>query len=175
MSAESNFLDEPGMIDLARKTIEELRNDGISPTELRRLENILREGGVGEALILSSLLKTITRELSPEASQKKLLQIHQGLADICQSFMELSRNLFDIEAWQHFRNSGHENFESYCVDMLGIPASKVHQLKLLKNFVLPRPKKAGPAELGNWLFKALEILDGSKTGRTNKSGSGTCD
>lgn len=163
MSDESGFLDEQGMIDLARKTIEELRIDGISPTELRRLENVLKEGGVGEALILSSLLKTITRELSPEASQKKLLQIHQGLADICQSFMELSRNLFDIEAWQHFRNSGHENFESYCVDMLGIPASKIQGLKLLKDQPLPRPKKAGPVELFNWLFDAVEILAGSKS------------
>jgi hypothetical protein len=63
MSAESNFLDEPGMIDLARKTIEQLKNDGISSTELRRLENVLKEGGVGEALILSGLLKTIAREL----------------------------------------------------------------------------------------------------------------
>lgn len=165
MSSNLGFLDEQGMIELARKAIEELRTDGISPTELRRLENILKEGSVGEALILSGLLKTIVRELSPDASQKKLLQIHQLLADICQSLVELSRNLFDIEAWQHFRNFGHENFESYCVDMLGIPASKVHQLKLLKNFILPRPKKAGPAELANWLFEALEILGGSKNGK----------
>jgi hypothetical protein len=164
MASDSGFLDEQGMIDLARKTMEELRTDGISPTELRRLENILKEGGVGEALILAGLLKTIARELSPDASHRKLLQIHQLLADICQSLVELSRNLFDIEAWQHFRSSGHENFESYCVQMLGIPTSKVHQLKLLKNFVLPRSKKAGPAELANWLFKALEILDGSKNG-----------
>src|SRR6266540_1686569 len=98
MSPNSGFLDEQGMIELARKTIEELRNDGISPTELRRLENVLRDGGVGEALILSSLLKTIARELSPEASQRKLLQIRQGFAEICQSLVELSRNLFDIEA-----------------------------------------------------------------------------
>ena len=164
MSSNSGFLDEQGMIDLARKTIEQLKNDGISPTEVKRLENVLRDGGVGEVLILSGLLKTIARELSPDASQRKLLQIHRLLADICQSLVELSRNLFDIEAWQHFRNSGHENFESYCVDMLGIPTSKIHQLKLLKNLVLPRPKKAGPAELANWLFEALEILDGSKNG-----------
>jgi hypothetical protein len=163
MSVESNFLDEPGMIDLARKTIEQLKNDGISPTELRRLENVLRDGGVGEALILSSLLKTITRELSPEASQRKLLQIHQGLAEICQSLVELSRNLFDIEAWQHFRDSGHASFESYCAEMLGISALKIQELRLLKDQPLPRPRKAGPVELFSWLFDAVEILGGLKS------------
>lgn len=163
MSVESNFLDEPGMIDLARKTIEQLKNDGISPTELRRLENVLRDGGVGEALILSSLLKTIARELSPEASQSKLLQIHQCLADICQSLVELSRNLFDIEAWQHYRGSGHQSFENYCVEMLEIPAPKIRGLILLKDRPLPRPRKAGPAELFSWLFDAVEILGSSKS------------
>jgi hypothetical protein len=79
---------------------------------------------VGEAVILSSLLKTIANELSPDASQKKLLQTYQGLADICQSLVDLSRNLFDIETWQHYRDSGHKSFESYCVEMLGVPAFK---------------------------------------------------
>ena len=163
MSSNSGFLDEQGMIDLARKTIDQLRNDGISPTEVKRLENVLREGGVGEALILSSLLKTIARELSPEASQRKLLLIHQGLADVCQSLVELSRNLFDIEAWQHFRDSGHGSFETYCAEMLGIPESKIRGLKLLKDLPLLRPKKAGPVELFNWLFDAVETLAGSKS------------
>jgi hypothetical protein len=163
MSPNSGFLDEQGMIELARKSIEQLKNDGISPTELRRLENVLRDGGVGEALILSSLLKTIARELSPEASQRKLLQIHQCLADIRQSLVELSRNLFDIEAWQHFRDSGHANFESYCAEMLGIPALKIQGLRLLKDQPLPRPKKAGPVDLFSWLFDAVEILAGLKS------------
>ena len=163
MSAESNFLDEPGMIDLARKTIEQVKNEGISPTEVKRLENALREGGVGEALILSSLLKTIAHELSPEASQRKLLQIHRGLTQICQCLAELSRDLFDVEVWQHYRNSGHENFETYCVEMLGIPASKIQGLKLLKDQPLPRSKKAGPAEFFSWLFDAAVILAGLKS------------
>lgn len=68
MSSESGFLDEQGMVDLARKAIEDIRKDGISPTELKRLENILKEGSVGEALMLSSLLKTIRAEISPDAS-----------------------------------------------------------------------------------------------------------
>jgi len=165
MSAESNFLDEPRMIELARITIKELRNDGISPTELKRLESVLREGGVGEVLILSSLLKTISSELSPDASQRKLLQIQQGLADICHCLVELSRNLFDIEAWQHYRDSGYESYESYCAEMLGIPPSKIPVLKLIKDQPLPRPKKAGPAELFAWFFDAIEILVAAKTGR----------
>lgn len=162
MSSNSGFLDEQGMIELARKAIEDLRKDGISVTELKRLENILREGGVGEALILSSLLKTIDRELSPEAAQKKLLQIYRGLAQICQSLVELSRNLFDVEVWQHYRNSGHENFETYCVEILGIPASKIQKLKMLRDQPLPKPKKVGPTELFNWLFNAAEILTQSR-------------
>lgn len=163
MSSNSGFLDEQGMIDLARKTIDQLKNDGISPTEVKRLENVLRDGGVGEALILSSLLKTIARELSPEASQRKLLQIHQCLAEICQSLVELSRNLFDIEAWQHYRDSGYESYESYCVEILGIPTSRIRGLKVLKDQPLPRPKKAGPVELFSWLFDAVEILGGLKS------------
>ena len=57
MSSKNGFLDEQGMVDLARKTIEDLRKEGVSPTELKRLENILKEGGVGESLILSELVK----------------------------------------------------------------------------------------------------------------------
>ena len=164
MSSRNGFLDEQGMVDLTRKMIEDLRREAISPTELRRLENVLKEGGVGEALILSSLLKTIDHELSPDASQRKLLQTYQGLADICQSLVDLSRNLFDIEAWQHYRGSGHESFEGYCEKMLGVPASKIHGLKLIKDQPLPRPKKAGPAELFAWFFNAIENLVTSETG-----------
>jgi len=44
MSSEKHFLDEQGMTDLARKSIEVLRHEGASPTELRRLEALLKEG-----------------------------------------------------------------------------------------------------------------------------------
>jgi hypothetical protein len=164
MSSRNGFLDEQGMIDLARKTIEDLRLEGSSPTELRRLENLLKDGGVGEAMIVSRLLKTIVNELSADASQKKLLQINQGLADICQSLVDLSRNLFDIEAWQHYREPGYESFEQYCEKMLGIPASKIHGLKVIKDQPLPRPKKAGPGELFAWFFDVIENLVTSGTG-----------
>ena len=93
MSSEKHFLDEQGMTDLARKSIEVLRQQGASPTELRRLETLLKEGSVGEAFIMSSLLRTILAEISPEASQKKLLLVYRGLEDICQSLVDLSRNL----------------------------------------------------------------------------------
>ena len=162
MSNASGFLDEQGMVDLAGKTIGDLRKEGISPTELRRLENSLRDGSVGEAFVYSTLLKTILTELSPDASQKKLLQLYRGLEDICQSLVELSRNLFDIEAWQHYRNSGYETFESYCVEALGIPASKIQGLVLVRDQCLPRPKKAGPAELFSWLYNVIDFLAGAK-------------
>ena len=77
MSLKNAFLDEQGMVDFARKTIEDLRKEGVSPTELKRLENILKDGGVGESLILSGLLRTIRNEISPDASHKKLLQIYR--------------------------------------------------------------------------------------------------
>lgn len=165
MSSDKHFLDEQGMTDLARKSIEVLRQEGASPTELRRLETLLKEGSVGEAFIMSSLLRTILAEISPEASQKKLLLVYRGLEDICQSLVELSRNLFDIDAWQHYRDSGYESFDAYCIEALGIPASKAHGLKLLKDQRLPRPKKAGPTELFAWFFDAVEILVAAKTGR----------
>ena len=135
MSSNDNFLDEQGMVELARKTIEDLRKDGISPTELKRLENILREGGIGEALMLSSLLKTIRDEISPDASQKKLLEIYRVLEECCHAFVELSRNLFDVEAWQHYRAAGYESFDLYCVETLGIPASKIQALRASRSNV----------------------------------------
>ena len=70
MSSRDSFLDEQGMLELARKTIEDLRKEGISPQELRRLENILKEGSIGETVMLSRLLKAIRDEISPNASQK---------------------------------------------------------------------------------------------------------
>jgi hypothetical protein len=162
MSCESGFLDEQGMVDLARKAIEDLRKDGISPTELKRLEHILREGSVGEALMLSSLLKTIRDEISPDASQKKLLQIYQVLEECCRAFVELSRNLFDVEVWQHYRAAGYESFDLYCVEALGIPASKIQALKSIKEQSLPRPRKAGPPELFSWLFRITDFLADAK-------------
>jgi hypothetical protein len=158
MSSNSGFLDEQGMIDLARKAIEDLRKDGISPTELKRLENILKEGRVGEAFMLSSLLKTIRDEISPDASQKKLLQIYRLLEECCHCFVELSRNLFDVEVWQHYRAAGYESFELYCVEALGIPAEKIPAFKSIKEQRLPRPRKAGPPELFSWLVRITDIL-----------------
>src|SRR5713226_4470101 len=162
MSFESGFLDEQGMVELARKAIEDLRKDGISPTELKRLENVLREGGIGEALMLSSLLKTIRDEISPDASQKKLLQIYRVLEECCHAFVDLSRNLFDVEVWQHYRAAGYESFEIYCVEALGIPASKIQALKNIKDQGLPRPRKAGPPELFSWLFRITDMLADAK-------------
>jgi len=164
MSFESGFLDEQGMVDLARKAIEDLRTDRISPTELKRLENVLREGGIGEALMLSSLLKTIRDEISPDASQKKLLQIYRVLEECCRTFVDLSRNLFDVEVWQHYRAAGFESFEIYCVEALGIPASKIQALKSIKDQGLPTPRKAGPPELFSWLFRITDILADAKKG-----------
>ena len=163
MSDEKKFLDEQGMSELARKSIEVLRQDGASPTELRRLETLLKEGNIGEAFILSSLLRTISAELSSEASQKKLLLVYRGLEDICQSLVQLSRNLFDIDAWQHYRDCKYESFEIYCAEMLGIPPSRIQGLIRVKDQLLPRPKKAGPAELFLWFFDAIEILAASTT------------
>jgi len=158
MSSNSGFLDEQGMIELARKAIEDLRRDGVAPTELRRLENVLKEGGVGEAFILSNLLKTIVRETSPDASQKKLLQVYRGLEECCNALVELSRNLFDVEVWQHYRTSGYESFDIYCTEALGISAPKIQSLKLIKDLCLPGRKKAGPVELFAWFFNVVEVL-----------------
>ncbi len=81
-----------------------------------------------------------------------------GLADICQSLVELSRNLFDIEAWQHYRDSGYKTFEEYCERALGISATKIQRLLLVKDQKLPRPKKARAAELFAWFYKVIDIL-----------------
>src|SRR3972149_10753554 len=157
MSSDQPFLDEQGRTELAGKSIEVLRQEGASPTELRRLEALLKEGSVDESFIMSSLLGTILGEISPEASQKKLLLVYRGLEDICQSLVNLSRNLFDIDAWQHYRDAGYETFESYCEEALGIPAAKIQALMAVKDQRLPRPKKAGPPELFSWFFNTIEL------------------
>jgi hypothetical protein len=162
MSSKNGFLDEQGMVDLARKTIEGLRKEGVSPTELRRLENILKEGGVGESLILSGLLRTIRNEISPDASHKKLLQMYEGVEECCYCLIELSYNLFDVDAWQHYRQSGHESFEAYCAEVLHISAAQADRLKSIRDRTLPQREKKGPGSFFAWLFQAAEILAGAK-------------
>jgi hypothetical protein len=162
MSSKNGFLDEQGMVDLARKTIEGLRKEGVSPTELRRLENILKEGGVGESLILSGLLRTIRNEISPDASQKKFLQIYEAVEECCYCLVELSHNLFDVEAWQHYRQSGYESFEVYYTEVLKISAEQAERLKLIRERPLPQRGRKGPGPFFDWLFQAAEILVGPK-------------
>jgi hypothetical protein len=163
MSANNSFLDEQGMVDLARKTIEDLRKEGASPTELKRLENILKEGSVGESLILSGLLRTIRNEISPDASHKKLLQIYEGVEECCYCLVELSHNVFDVEVWQHYRQSGYDSFDAYCAEVLKISAEQAQRLKLIRDRSLPQRGKKGPGPFFDWLFQAAEILVGAKT------------
>jgi hypothetical protein len=162
MSSRNGFLDEQEMVDLARRTIEELRKEGVSPSELKRLDNILKEGGVGESLILSNLLRTIRNEISADASHKKLLQIYEGVEECCYCLVELSQNLFDVDAWQHYRQSGYESFEAYCTEVLQISAEQAERLKLIRDRSLPQRRKKGPGALCDWLFRAAEILVGAK-------------
>jgi hypothetical protein len=108
-------------------------------------------------------LKTILNEISPDASQKKLLQVYRGLEECRYALVELSRDLSDVEVWQHYRASGYESFDSYCQGVFGVPPSKIQNLKLIKDQRLPRPGKVGPAELFSWFFDAVEIMaDGKK-------------
>ena len=162
MSSRNGFLDEQGMVDLARKTIEDLRKEGASPTELKRLENILKDGSVGESLILSGLLRTIRNEISPDASHKKLLQIYEGAEECCYCLVELSHNLFDVAAWQHYRQPGYESFDAYCTEVLHISAEQAERLKLIRDRLLPQRGKKGPGPFFDWLFQAAEILAGAK-------------
>ena len=162
MSSKNGFLDEHGMVELARKTIEDLRKEGVSPSELKRLDNILKEGGVGESLILSGLLRTIRNEISPDASHKKLVQIYEGVEECCYCLVELSHNLFDVEAWQHYRQLGHENFETYCAEVLHISAEQAERLKLIRDRCFPQRGKKGPGPFFGWFFQAAEIIAGAK-------------
>ena len=162
MSSNNGFMDEQGMVELARKTIEDLRKEGISLSELKRLESILKEGSVGESLILSGLLRTIRNEISPDGSQKKLLQIYEGVEECCYCLVELSHNLFDVEAWQHYKQSGYESFDAYCTEVLKISAEQTQRLKLIRDRSLPQRGKKGPGPVFDWLFQAAEILAGAK-------------
>ena len=162
MSSNNGFMDEQGMVELARKTIEDLRKEGISLSELKRLERILKEGSVGESLILSGLLRTIRNEISLDGSQKKLLQIYEGVEECCYCLVELSHNLFDVEAWQHYKQSGYERFDAYCTEVLKISAEQAQRLKLIRDRSLPQRGKKGPGPFFDWLFQAAEILAGAK-------------
>ena len=162
MSSKTNLLDEQGLVELARKAIEDLRKDGVSPTELKRLESVLREGNIGEAFIVASVLRTVLNEIAPDGSHKKLLRLYRRLEECCHVLVEISRNLVDVEVWQHYRASGYESFDSYCGEVLGIPSARIQCLKLIKDRCLPHPGKAGPAKLFGWLFEAAEILANAK-------------
>jgi hypothetical protein len=151
--------------DRLRKTIEDLRKKGVSPSELKRLDNILKEGGVGESVILSGLLRTIRNEISPDASHKKLLQVHEGVEECCYCLVELSHDLFDVEAWQHYRQSGHESFEDYCTEVLKISSEQAELLKSIRERSLPHRGKKGPGPFFDWLFQAAEILAAAKKNR----------
>ncbi len=94
--------------------------------------------------------------------RKKLLQVYRGLEECCYALVELSRNLFDVEVWQHYRASGYDSFESYCSEVLGVPSARIPCLKLIKDRGLPRPGKAGAAKLFAWLLEAAEILADAK-------------
>jgi hypothetical protein len=158
MSSKTKLLDEQGLIDLARQAIEDLRNDGVSPMELKRLETVLREGNIGEAFIVASVLRTVLNEIAPDASHKKLLRLYRRLEECCHVLVEISRNLVDVEAWQHYRASGYESFELYCAKELGVAPSKIEGLKLIKDRRLPRPGKGGAADLFCWFFDVIEDL-----------------
>jgi hypothetical protein len=72
--------------------------------------------------------------------------------------------VFDIDAWQNYREAGYEMFERYCEKELGTPESKIQALMVVKDQCVPRPKKAGPAELVSWLHKAVEFITTTKLG-----------
>ncbi len=57
---------------------------------------------MGEVYIISGLLKIVLDEISPGAAQKKLLQIYQAVEQSYYSLIDLSRNLCDVEVWQHY-------------------------------------------------------------------------
>jgi hypothetical protein len=162
--SRNGFLDEQQIADLPRKAIEDFRVKGISPAEVKRLEISLRAGNVGEAYIVSSLMKTILNEISLNASQRKLLLVYRQLERCCCALVELSRNLFDVEVWQHYRASGYESFEPYCTEALGVPVSQIQTLQLVKNRALPQPGKDELSELFIWLFKIVEMIaEGEKS------------
>lgn len=162
MTRKNRFLAEEAMANLTREALEDLQEDGLSPIVLNHLKTSLRNGNVGEVFILSGLLKTVLNEISPGASQKKLLQIYQGVEHCCYSLAALSRNLSDVEVWQHYKVAGYESFDTYCLGVLELSPAKVQHLKLLKDYHLPRPGKAGPAELFCWLFDAIHLMANDK-------------
>lgn len=158
------FLDERAMAELARKTLAELRDRGLPSAEFHRLEACLKQGRVGEAYVVSGLLKAVLNEISADASKRRLLQIYQELEHCCYSLVELSRSLSDVEVWQHYRSCGHETFDSFCIRVLEVSPARVRGLRSLRDRCLPRPGKATIALLFSWLFDAVEIMADAKAG-----------
>src|SRR5262245_583211 len=81
---------------------------------------------------------------------------------VCYCLVELSHNLFDVAAWQHYRQSGYESFEAYCTEVLHISAEQAEWLKLIRERSLPHRAKKGPGPFFAWLFQAAEILASAK-------------
>lgn len=162
MAIKEGLLDEHAMAELARRALVAVRKKGVLSVELDRLEKSLVKGNVGEAYILFGILEAVINELSPDAPQKKLMHIYQGVEHSCYFLAELSRNLYDIEVWRHYKASGYETFDSYCVGLLEITPAKIEPLKLLKDHPLPRPGRPKLSQLFFWLFEAAGIMAGKE-------------
>lgn len=162
MAIKNGFLDERAMTELARKRLEALRKKGVSSVELDRLEKSLGKGNVGKVYVLSGILQTVINEISPDASQKKLMEIYQGVEHCCHFLAELSRNLHDVDIWRHYKASGYENFDSYCAELLEVSPVKIRRLKLLKDHPLPESGRPRLSGLFFWLFNAAEVMASRK-------------
>jgi hypothetical protein len=64
--------------------------------------------------------------------------------ECCYCLVELNHNLFDVEEWQHYRQSGYESFEAYCTEVLKISAEEPERLKLVQDatFAIARKERA---------------------------------
>jgi len=128
MSAKNGFLEEQEMVELAERRSFSNRTEAPEKYSQRRGRR-----GVSHPLWL--VKNDSKRDFAGRLAKKT--SADEGVEECCYCLVELSHNLFDVEAWQHYRKLSDESFEIYCSEVLHISAEQAERLKLIRDRCLP--------------------------------------
>jgi hypothetical protein len=151
MSAKNGFLEEQKMVELAERRSFSNRTEAPGKYSQRR-----ERRGVSHPLWL--VKNDSKRDFAGRLAKKT--SADEGVEECCYCLVELSHNLFDVEAWRHYRKLGYESFEIYCSEVLHISAEQAERLKLIRDRCLPPRGKKGP-----WTVLQLGVSGSRDSGR----------
>ena len=161
-SAELKKMDLGGMASWARAWVEELRHLGVSPAEIRDIEELLKQERTGEAYVKAGALKTIVEEMREDALSRKLLEISRRGERCVFDILEISRNLADMEIWKQYVTTGHTDFDRFCEVYLKVRSARARAIVDLSSSFSFRPGELAPGGILNALVNVAEILSSRK-------------